>query len=184
MSLATPAYAWNDWDIPGTYDVTSEKPATFVIAFVERDYQTGNNMTVTMIGESSERVLGFKYDNKTGEARMGGNIGDEYFDDLMYIKFDFGSSAWALRGEGYMRWGEKGAEKIPFTMVKTDGESEIRHPSAGDIEVREIKTESQLIAASDSSTYLEWCSSSRVTIGWPGILLSWIWYCIMAMSSV
>lgn len=135
MSLATPAYAWNDWDIPGTYDVTSEKPATFVIAFVERDYQTGNNMTVTMIGESSERVLGFKYDNKTGEARMGGNIGDEYFDDLMYIKFDFGSSAWALRGEGYMRWGEKGAEKIPFTMVKTDGESEIRHPSAGDIEV-------------------------------------------------
>lgn len=135
MSLATPAYAWNAWDIPGTYEVTSEKPATFVIAFVEKDYQTGNNMTVTMIGESSERVLGFKYDNTTGEARMGGSIGDEYFDDLMYIKFDFGSTAGALRGEGYMRWGEKGAEKIPFTLVKTDGESEILHPSAGDVEV-------------------------------------------------
>ncbi len=133
MTLPMPAYAWNAWDIPGTYDVTSEKPATFVIAFVEKDYQTGNNMTVTMIGESSERVLGFKYDNTTGEARMGGNIGDEYFDDLMYIKFDF--EGWgALRGEGYMRWGEKGAEKIPFIMVKTDGETESR-PSAGEVEV-------------------------------------------------
>jgi hypothetical protein len=133
MTLPMPAYAWNAWDIPGTYEVTSEKPATFVIAFVERDYQTGNNMTVTMIGESSERVLGFYYDNMTGEARMGGNIGDEFFEDLMYIKFDF--TGRTMRGEGYMRWGEKGAEKIPFTMVKTDGEAEMHWPTVREIEV-------------------------------------------------
>jgi hypothetical protein len=133
MSLSMPVYAWDYWDIPGTYEVTSEKPATFVIAFVKRDHQTGNNMTVTMIGENSEKELQFFYDNITGEARMGGNIGDEHFDDLMYIKFDF--TGFTMRGEGYMRWGEKGAEKIPFTMVRVDGEAEWRWPSAGDVEV-------------------------------------------------
>jgi len=85
MSLSMPVYAWDYWDIPGTYEVTSEKPATFVIAFVKRDHQTGNNMTVTMIGENSEKELQFFYDNITGEARMGGNIGDEHFDDLTNV---------------------------------------------------------------------------------------------------
>jgi hypothetical protein len=128
LSLFTPAYALDAWDIPGTYEVTSEKPATFVIAMGK-----SGSMTVTMIGENSERVLEFHYDNLTGEARMGGNIGDEFFEDLMYIKFDF--TGYIMRGEGYMRWGEKGAEKIPFTMVKNDGEAEKPWPRAGKIEV-------------------------------------------------
>ena len=41
----------NDWDIPERMSRVKNRP--FVVAFVERDYQTGNNMTVTMIGKAA-----------------------------------------------------------------------------------------------------------------------------------
>ncbi len=138
LLFCTPVQAFNSWDIPGTYAVTSENPATFVIAFVE-DHKTGSNMTVTMIREDSDGSvsesppLAFYYDNVKGEAYHLQQVGDKLFDDWMYIKFDF--SGYAMRGEGYMRWGEKGEEKIPFTMVRTDGEANKKWPSAGLIEV-------------------------------------------------
>lgn len=136
--VCTPVQAFNAWDIPGTYAVTSENPATFVIAFV-KDHKTGSNMTVTMIRENSDGSvsesppLAFYYDDVKGEAFHGQQIGNQLIEDWMYIKFDF--SGYTMRGEGYMRWGEKGEEKIPFTMVKTDGETDKKWPSAGIIDV-------------------------------------------------
>lgn len=137
MIFSMPNYAFDFWDIPGTYDVTSEKPSTFVITEGKSITMQTKFLNVQMIGESSERDLEFIYDNMTGEARMEGKIGDVAFDDLMYIKFDFSGSV--MRGEGYMRWGEKGEEKILFSMVKIDGADEMKWPSAGKIEVPKDK---------------------------------------------
>jgi hypothetical protein len=103
----------------GTYEVTGEKPATFVITDAGNSTPKGRSITVTMIGESSEQELQFVYDNETGEAFMGGVFNDQnnlFFDDLIYFKLNLKENP--ITGEGYIRWGVKGEEKIPFSMIK------------------------------------------------------------------